>query len=84
MIILARETFGAIRDELMALWQPHYDEVAEDQDVIPLDPDWEKYAVLALRGSLAIVTARRADELVGYVFAVVDTHCTIARPALPC
>ena len=27
-----------------------------------------------MRGSLAIVTARRADELVGYVFAVVDTH----------
>jgi hypothetical protein len=74
MIAIARETFGTIRDDLMPLWQRHYDEVAEDKEVVPLDPDWEKYAVLALRGSLAVVTARRDGAIVGYVFAVVDTH----------
>lgn len=74
MITLQTETFGAIKDELMTLWGPHYLEVAEDKERIPLDPDWEKYAVLSLRGSLAIVTARDGGELVGYVFAVVDTH----------
>jgi hypothetical protein len=74
MITFQEEPWAAIRGEVSALWQQHYDEIAEDKDLVPLDPDWDKYDALANLGKLVIVTARRERELVGYVFSVVDTH----------
>jgi GNAT superfamily N-acetyltransferase len=70
----AVESFSDIRDEIMPLWQRHYDEIAEDQERVPLDPDWDKYDRLAVMGALQIVTARTVGQLVGYAFVVVDTH----------
>jgi hypothetical protein len=69
-----QEPWAALREEIWPLWQLHYVEIAEDKERIPLDPDWDKYDRLAEGGHLQIITARRDSALIGYVFAVVDTH----------
>lgn len=74
MITFQQEAFSDIRDEIWPLWQLHYDEIAEDKERVPLDPDWQKYERLDLCGNLLIITARRDDELIGYVFTFIDTH----------
>lgn len=73
-VMFAVERFSAIRHELMPLWQAHYDEIAEDKGAIPLDPDWPKYLHFDAGGFLVIITARKAGALIGYAFAVLDTH----------
>jgi hypothetical protein len=74
MITFQQEPWSAIRDEIWPLWQSHYAEIAEDQERVPLDPDWDKYDALAAMDKLSITTARRGSDLVGYQFYVVDTH----------
>jgi len=58
------------------LWCLHYDEVALDQDVIPMDMDVERYAALDVADILHIVTMRTAPEghLVGYHTSLVAPH----------
>jgi GNAT superfamily N-acetyltransferase len=74
LIELQQERFSAVRNEIGPLWDAHYDEVDRNTFGLPLDPDWNRYAVLDDAGLLLIVTARLAGKLVGYVFALVDTH----------
>jgi hypothetical protein len=74
MIEIREEEWPSVRPVISTLWRQHYDEIAEDKDLVPLDPDWDKYDALAERGHLVIVTARCDGELVGYVFSMVDTH----------
>lgn len=57
------------------LWEDHWREIALDQEHIPLDVDWDRYAALDAQGKLHIVTARDADgQLQGYHLSIVDTH----------
>lgn len=57
------------------LWQKHYAEIALDQDVCPLDPDWQQYFLQDELGALHILTARaRTGKLAGYVINVVGAH----------
>jgi hypothetical protein len=74
VIALAVEPWAVVQQEIEPLWRMHYDEIAEDHERVPLDPDWDKYRSLAQSGTLHIVTARRAGELVGYAFTIVSTH----------
>lgn len=74
MITFQQEPWSALRYTIWPLWQMHYDEIAEDKERIPLDPDWQKYTRLADLGNLSITTARKDGELVGYVFVFIDTH----------
>lgn len=59
----------ALIEEMLPLWQAHYDEVAHFKD-IPLDPNLAVYAGIAANGNLRIFTARQWSEsginLVGY------------------
>lgn len=70
------ERFSKIHRELLPLFQRHYDEIALDRDIIPLDPDWNYYAAVEQNGLLHILTARAASnrKLAGYVFNIVGTH----------
>lgn len=79
MITFAVEPWAGIKDEIGPLWQRHYDEIAEDKERVPLDPDLDKYGRLAEAGCLHIVAARRGRELVGYAFVIVDTHLHYRR-----
>lgn len=72
MLIYQVESYNQVKDDIKDLLKLHYDEVALDQEHIPLDPDWERYETLYNRGGLFIVTARDAGKLVGYsVFFIV-------------
>ena len=73
-VTVAPERFADVRDEIGALWLLHWQEIGQDKDVIPLDPDWDRYAALDASGHLAIVTVRKGGALIGYAFAIVDTH----------
>lgn len=60
--------------EMSALWDEHWEEVAIDRDVIKLDPDLAQYAELERSGSLHVVVAREAGQIVGYHISIVRPH----------
>lgn len=69
------ENWAQYAPDAEKLWEDHWREVAMDQDRIPLDVDWERYAALDASGNLHIVTARdEQGTLQGYCLAVVTTH----------
>lgn len=69
------ERFFQIAHELPSLFVQHWKELALNQDVIPLDPDWDKYYALDVAGILRILTVRvPSGQLVGYVFLMAGPH----------
>jgi GNAT superfamily N-acetyltransferase len=66
------EAYGDMLEEAKPLYQRHWEELALDQDAVPLAPDWERYAALEASGALSIVTVRARGRLVGYSFMVVQ------------
>ncbi|SFF76710.1 hypothetical protein [Methylobacterium sp. yr596] len=75
MIRFAREDLWAVASEILPLWHRHYEEGAEDREAVPFDPDWERYGALNDLGRLIVITARtEADEMVGYLMAILDHH----------
>lgn len=70
------ERFSKIHTELLPLFKKHWREIALDQDVVPLDPDWNYYFAVEQNGLLHILTARSAfnGKLAGYIFNIVGTH----------
>lgn len=73
-LIFGRELWWAIRPEIMPLWKLHNAEIASPGDQGLFDPDWQKFDDTARADKDHWITARRGGELVGYVFAIVDTH----------
>lgn len=68
------EPFFKLVPELKTLWRLHYLEIALDQDVCPLDPDWDCYYAMADAGILHILTARYNGHLAGYCFNRIGSH----------
>lgn len=70
-----QESLAGVKDEVQALLQAHYDEIAHFQD-IPLAPDWDRYAAAEANDILKIFTIRRDGELVGYeaMFVAPNMH----------
>ena len=52
------EPFHTLVSELPPLFKKHWAEIALDRDFVSLDPDWDSYFDLALRGRLHVLTAR--------------------------
>lgn len=50
----------------------HWEEVALDRDLIPLDPDWETMRRMERAGDFRVVSARRNGRLVGYAAFLVS------------
>lgn len=70
-----KEKFADILDELKPVFPEHWKEIANDQDSIPLDPDYETYLQLEEAGNFVVVTARLDnDEIVGYILTFVRPH----------
>lgn len=65
------ERLGPIARELPPLFKQHYQELATHRDIVPLDPDWDKYYALDFDGNLRILTVRDHGMLVGYLFLIV-------------
>lgn len=68
------ERFGLIAREFPSLWKKHWQEIALNQEQIPLDPDWNRYFDYDLLNILQVLTARRHGIIVGYIFVFVHPH----------
>jgi len=70
------ESFTAVQPEIAALSGEHYDALALDKELVPLDPDWDRYRELDARGQLCTVTLRAQGKLAGYciMFVLPELH----------
>ena len=66
MVTFQKEDFMQVFSEATELLRGHYEEVAERQDVIPLDPDVARYQKMFDMDMLEIHTAREDGKLIGY------------------
>jgi len=60
------ESFEERLAELKPLLPLHYEELALNQDKVPLSPQFDVYIARERRGELLFVTMRDAGDLVGY------------------
>jgi len=71
MITFQEEQFQDCIDEGLPLLLNHYKEVALDQNLIPLDIDFDGYLALQSIGRLFILTVRDGGKLIGYQSVIV-------------
>jgi len=71
MITAHVESFESNLDYLKPLLPIHYEELALNQDKVPLSPQFDKYIAAEHRGELLFVGLRNAGELVGYFIGFV-------------
>ena len=74
MITYQVEQWHDCLPEMEALWPLHWQEVAADKDVIPLEPNYEMYNMLVQTGQLHLLTARSDGKLIGYHVSIVRPH----------
>lgn len=72
MISYQTEELATCAEEINKLLFDHYDEIALNQDTIPLDPAWDVYQSLENQGKLHITTCRKDGLVIGYYVARVD------------
>lgn len=65
------EPFMARVEELKRLLEGHYQELALNQDKVPLAPQWDVYDARERAGQLVFVTLRQAGEMIGYLICFV-------------
>lgn len=58
-------------EELKVLFPLHYEELALNQDKVPLSPQWHVYEQREARGETVYVTLREAGQLLGYIVTFV-------------
>lgn len=58
-------------EEMKALFPLHYEELALNQDKVPLDPQWHAYTAKEDAGQTVYVTLREAGQLLGYIVSFV-------------
>jgi len=66
MIAYARESYDQAIGDVRPWLEQHWREMAQRQDDIPLDPDFDTYKRLFDMGLMAIYTARDDGRLIGY------------------
>jgi GNAT superfamily N-acetyltransferase len=69
-----QEFLDQVENDILALLDLHYKEIALNQDKIKLNPDWGVYRALEEQGRLKIFTARDGSTLVGYFVVVVGVN----------
>lgn len=69
-----REALSLVQKEIEPLLKEHYEEIAWNQEKIPLRPDWAKYQKLEVAGILRVFAARRSGALIGYAVYFVSLH----------
>lgn len=58
-------------EELKQFFNPHWHELALDQDKVPLDPQYDIYLTRDSMGEIMLVTARENGKLMGYFIGFV-------------
>ena len=74
MIEFGVEKYHQVSEDIKELIKLHYEEIAVNKDVIPLDPDWDRYKQLDDNGLILTVTARDDGKLIGYAIFFVTSH----------
>lgn len=72
MITCQVESLTERLEELKPFFQPHYHELALDQEKVPLDPQWDIYLDRDAAGGILFVTVRGSGELMGYFVGFVS------------
>lgn len=68
------ERYADTIEEAKPLLTRHWDEIARNKDIVPLDPDYPRYDLLEKHGKLRAFTIRDSGQLAGYAVYIVDTH----------
>lgn len=68
------ESWESAVNGMRLLFSLHWKESENNQDEIPLDVDYEKYAALSKMNMLHLVTARDDGVVVGYIWFLVHSH----------
>lgn len=68
------ESVDEVEEEIKLLIEDHWEEIALNQDVIKLNPDFELYKKLEEEGYLGIYTVRDEGELVGYFLVLAHNN----------
>jgi hypothetical protein len=70
-----RETLFDVVEEVQPLLEEHYRELAKNQHVVKLKPDWDRYATLERDGGFVVWTVRDdTGALLGYAAFFVARH----------
>jgi GNAT superfamily N-acetyltransferase len=72
MITFAVESFEENIPYLQHLLHSHYEELALNQDKVPLSPQYNVYINREKAGELLFVTAREAGEIIGYFIGFIS------------
>jgi GNAT superfamily N-acetyltransferase len=72
--MIERESLTNCRYDIEPLLFEHWQEVAANQELIKLNPDWEKYAELDRAGKLVAMIARERRKVVGYIVLIISEH----------
>lgn len=70
----ACEAFGSVIAEARPLLQLHWEELALNQELVPLDPDYNKYYEIARLELMRVFTIRAEGMLIGYANYYVFPH----------
>jgi hypothetical protein len=71
-VIRARaEVFMDTLPELKNLFSAHWEKLALDKEVAPLDPNYEVYGALEKAGALLFIALRNNKKLIGYWVATI-------------
>lgn len=78
------EPFARCQPELERIFQRAYEDFGQFKDVLPLAPDYPRYAALDDSGVIFLATLRRDGELIGYMITqvTVGLHHAASRIAV--
>jgi GNAT superfamily N-acetyltransferase len=74
MIEYKEESYDNVIGEIKPLLDLHYEEIANNKDVIKLNPDYAMYKKLCDAGVMRIITARDDSKLIGYCICLIKYH----------
>lgn len=80
-MIIKHASCLCFREELEALFLEHWEEVAQNKELMQLAPDWERYDALGEAGKLFALFAfdDEARNLIGYSVNIIDNHLHYKR-----
>jgi GNAT superfamily N-acetyltransferase len=74
LAMLVERTVDVLREAReTGMLQRHWEELALDQEEVPLSPDWGRYWDLECQGALSTIAVRERSRLVGYSIMVLTT-----------
>lgn len=74
MTTFTKEPFVDVIEEMKPMFERHWQELARNQEMIKLDPDYERYLAVDKLGILRMFMAREDGKIIGYAVYFVSPH----------